>query len=73
VSVVGFDDNLLAARTWLALTIVRQDADAKGRAAAAALATAIERAKTHPGGRGRHVVLPTELVVRESTARPRRR
>src|SRR6266540_4996268 len=54
-------------------TTVRQDADAKGRAAAAALAAAIERAKTHPGGRGRHVVLPTELVVRESTARPRRR
>src|SRR6266550_4381507 len=73
VSVVGFDDNPLAARTRPALTTVRQDADAKGRAAAAALATAIERAKTHPGGRGRHVVLPTELVVRESTARPRRR
>ena len=73
VSVVGFDDNPLAARTRPALTTVRQDADAKGRAAAAALAGAIERAKTHPGGRGRHVVLPTELVIRDSTARPRRR
>ena len=72
VSVVGFDDNPLAARTRPALTTVRQDADAKGRAAAAALTAAIERAKTHPNGRGRHVVLPTELVVRDSTARPRR-
>jgi DNA-binding LacI/PurR family transcriptional regulator len=72
VSVVGFDDNPLAARIRPALTTVRQDADAKGRGAAAALTAAIERAKTHPNGRGRHVVLPTELVVRDSTAKPPR-
>jgi DNA-binding LacI/PurR family transcriptional regulator len=69
VSVVGFDDNPLSRRTRPALTTVRQQADVKGRTAAAALTTAIERAKTRPPARGRHVVLPTELVVRESTAR----
>jgi DNA-binding LacI/PurR family transcriptional regulator len=69
VSVVGFDDNPLGRRTRPALTTVRQDVDAKGRAAAAALTIAIDRAKTRPAGRGRHLVLPTELVVRDSTAR----
>jgi DNA-binding LacI/PurR family transcriptional regulator len=70
VSVVGFDDNPLARRTQPALTTVRQDVDAKGRAAAAALTIAIDRAKTRPAGRGRHLILPTELVVRDSTAHP---
>jgi DNA-binding LacI/PurR family transcriptional regulator len=70
VSVVGFDDNPLARRSRPALTTVRQDARAKGRAAAAALIAAIERAKTRPTARGRHLVLPTELVIRDSTAPP---
>ena len=72
VSVVGFDDNPLERRTQPALTTVRQDAAAKGRAAAAALTTAIDRGKSGPAGRGRHIVLPTELVIRDSTARPSR-
>jgi DNA-binding LacI/PurR family transcriptional regulator len=72
ISVVGFDDNPVARRTRPALTTVRQDVDAKGRAAVQALTRAIERAKKHPGGRARHLVLPTELVVRDSTAAPRR-
>jgi DNA-binding LacI/PurR family transcriptional regulator len=72
ISVIGFDDSPLAARTRPALTTVRQDVNAKGRAAAAALLQAIERAKTHRGGRVRHLVLPTELVVRASTAPPPR-
>jgi DNA-binding LacI/PurR family transcriptional regulator len=70
ISVVGFDDNPIAHRSQPTLTTVRQDANAKGRAAVAALMTAIEKAKTQPTSRGRHIVLPTELVVRESTARP---
>jgi len=70
VSVVGFDDNPVSRRTSPALTTVRQDVDAKGRAAAAALTVAIDRAKTRPAGRGRHIVLPTELVVRDSTTHP---
>jgi DNA-binding LacI/PurR family transcriptional regulator len=69
VSVVGFDDNPIGRRISPALTTVRQDVDAKGRAAVAALTTAIDRAKTRPAGRGRHIMLPTELVVRDSTSR----
>jgi DNA-binding LacI/PurR family transcriptional regulator len=37
--------------------------------AAAALTIAIDRAKVRPASRGRHLVLPTELVVRDSTTR----
>jgi DNA-binding LacI/PurR family transcriptional regulator len=74
LSVVGFDDSPLATRVRPALTTVRQDVAAKGRAAAAALTDAITRAKEErPAGRARHVLLPTELVVRDSTAvAPRR-
>jgi DNA-binding LacI/PurR family transcriptional regulator len=68
VSVVGFDDNPLGRRMRPALTTVRQQADVKGRTAATTLTSAIERAKTRPPGRGRRVVLPTELVIRDSTA-----
>jgi DNA-binding LacI/PurR family transcriptional regulator len=70
VSVVGFDDNPVARRMQPSLTTVRQDVDAKGRAAVAALIVAIDRAKTKQPTRGRHLVLPTELVVRDSTAPP---
>ena len=74
LSVVGFDDSPLARRMRPALTTVRQPVEQKGRAAAAALTAAIERAKSgDTKGRARHVVLPTELVVRDSTAPPRAR
>ncbi len=49
------------------LTTVRQPVAEKGRAAAAALIEAIERAQQGKPPRVRHVVLPTELVVRDST------
>jgi DNA-binding LacI/PurR family transcriptional regulator len=52
-----------------ALTTVRQDIAAKGHAAAAALTAAIERARTGATARTRHVLLPTELIVRDSTAK----
>ncbi len=70
LSVVGFDDNPLAQRMRPALTTVRQDVAAKGRSAAAALTAAIERSRTGVGTRARHVLLPTELVIRDSTAEP---
>lgn len=70
LSVVGFDDNPLAQRIQPSLTTVRQDVAAKGRAAAAALTAAIERARAGVIEPARHVVLPTELVVRNSTAPP---
>lgn len=71
LSVVGFDDNPLAKRMRPALTTVRQDVAAKGHAAAAALTAAIERGRAGTAARVRHVLLPTELIVRDSTAKPR--
>ncbi|MFC4105731.1 LacI family DNA-binding transcriptional regulator [Micromonospora zhanjiangensis] len=70
LSVVGFDDNPLAARMRPRLTTVRQDSEAKGRAAAAALTAAIRHHRDGTTARVRDVKLPTELVVRESTAPP---
>jgi DNA-binding LacI/PurR family transcriptional regulator len=67
LSVVGFDDNPLAGRMRPALTTVRQDVAAKGRAAAAALTEAIETVQAGGTPEPRHVLLPTELVVRDST------
>jgi DNA-binding LacI/PurR family transcriptional regulator len=71
LSVVGFDDSPLARRLRPQLTTVRQDVVAKGRVAAAALKVAMER--HHAGAApadAEHVVLPVELVVRDSTAPP---
>jgi DNA-binding LacI/PurR family transcriptional regulator len=72
LSVVGFDDGPLARQLRPELTTVRQDVAAKGRAATAALTRAIEQARTGAPHRVRRIVLGTELVVRGSTARPRR-
>jgi DNA-binding LacI/PurR family transcriptional regulator len=79
LSVVGFDDSPLAQRIRPALTTVQQDIAAKGHAAVAALTAEIRRAAQHAQGL-RHdppptpdldVLLPTTLVVRDSTAAPR--
>jgi DNA-binding LacI/PurR family transcriptional regulator len=76
LSVVGFDDNGLAVWTDPPLTTVRQDVDAKGRAAVGALLDAIAARRAGmasgpaPGPAPNpvpHVTLPTELVVRGST------
>lgn len=73
LSIVGFDDSPLARELRPSLTTVRQDIAAKGRAAAAALTAAIEADRAGVEKRPRRVLLPTELVVRESTGPPRRR
>lgn len=78
LSVVGFDDSPAATRHDPALTTVRQDVAAKGRAAAAALAAELEAVEEQgragaDGGRtpwAPHLCLPTELVVRASTGPP---
>ena len=72
LSVVGFDDTAAARRSRPPLTTVRQDVSAKGRAAARELTKAIARSRSGQGRatRPRRVVLPTELIVRESTAPP---
>lgn len=62
VSVVGFDDVILAAYSRPPLTTVRQDAFAKGRAATEMLSSLLNGSLAT-----RQRVLPTELVVREST------
>ncbi len=81
LSVVGFDDNPMAARLRPALTTVRQDVAEKGRLAAELLIrTVVPDAATpddtdpmrSPRTGSEHVVLPTELIVRDSTAAPRR-
>jgi DNA-binding LacI/PurR family transcriptional regulator len=70
LSVVGFDDNPLASQIRPALTTVRQDVEEKGRAAAAALTVAIRRAGTGAADDVRQILLPTELVVRNSAVPP---
>jgi DNA-binding LacI/PurR family transcriptional regulator len=71
LSVVGFDDSPLARRMRPALTTVRQDVQAKGSTAAAALMATIEAVREgRKPGRAQRVLLPTELIVRDSTAAP---
>ena len=65
VSIVGFDDSSLAPLSRPPLTTVRQDVAEKGRRA---VGTLIARMA---GEQPPDVLLPTELVVRESTAPPR--
>jgi DNA-binding LacI/PurR family transcriptional regulator len=65
LSVTGFDDIPAAAEARPALTTVRQPLAGKGGAAA----TLLE--ELAGGGVPRQIVLPLELVVRDSTAPPR--
>jgi DNA-binding LacI/PurR family transcriptional regulator len=70
LSVVGFDDSPLARRLRPQLTTVHQDVAEKGRLAAAELRSAMEHHGAGALQHTRRVVLPTELVVRDSTAPP---
>ena len=67
VSVVGYDDSALATSARPALTSVRQDVQAKGRAAATSLIGAMSARRAGRAIDPTHVVLPTQLVVRDST------
>jgi DNA-binding LacI/PurR family transcriptional regulator len=67
LSVVGFDDNPAAALATPPLTTVAQPHEEKGRRAAELVLQAIERGGSFPRG-GRRTILPTDLVVRGSTA-----
>ncbi|GAA1840897.1 LacI family DNA-binding transcriptional regulator [Asanoa iriomotensis] len=68
LSVVGFDDTYLTVMSMPALTSVRQPLREMGRVALRTLLSLIagEKLDSH------HVELATTLVVRESTAKPRR-
>ena len=70
LSVVGFDDSPVAAHTTPPLTTVAQPQEEKGRLAAQWLLEDVERG-TGPRRKQRRAILPTELLVRESTAPPR--
>lgn len=68
LSVVGFDDSVLARSVTPALTTLRQDFDAKGRLAAHALTDALARSRDEdPPPAAPTAVVPVELVVRGST------
>jgi DNA-binding LacI/PurR family transcriptional regulator len=67
LSLVGFDDSPAAAATTPPLTTVRQPHEEKGRLATERLLDEIE-ARAERETRPSRVLLPTELVVRESTA-----
>ena len=69
LSVVGFDDSPVARRSHPALTTVRQDLVGKGRLAADTLMSAMGLHASAKGARARHHLLPTELVVRQTTSR----
>lgn len=64
LSVVGFDDSPLAVSVRPPLTTIRQEITTKGRAAVDALVGVMAGRSQEP------VLLPTTLVVRESTAPP---
>jgi LacI family transcriptional regulator len=68
LSVVGFDDIMLAAHLQPGLTTLRQDKTGLGIAAARAL---LERISGTPDDPSTAVTLPIELVVRGTTAPPR--
>jgi DNA-binding LacI/PurR family transcriptional regulator len=70
LSVVGCDDGPLARRLRPQLTTVRQAVAEKGRASATELARVLEVKRAGTKTRAKHLVLPTELVVRDSTAPP---
>jgi DNA-binding LacI/PurR family transcriptional regulator len=71
LSLVGFDDSPAATLALPPLTTVAQPHEEKGRLAAQWLLEAI--ASGRRPRRGRRALLPTELVVRKSTAPPRGR
>jgi len=70
LSVVGFDDSPVAQQASPPLTTVSQPQEEKGRLAARYLLEEVEGGAA-ASGRTRDTILPTELVVRGSTAPPR--
>jgi DNA-binding LacI/PurR family transcriptional regulator len=66
LSLVGFDDSPAAALATPPLTTVAQPHEEKGRLATELLLDAIEH-RAEPDSQPARVILPTELVIREST------
>lgn len=68
VSVVGYDDSTLARMSHIDLTTVSQEGDEQARRAVAAALDRLDGGRTEPV----EAVLPPRLVVRGTTAPPRR-
>lgn len=66
LSIVGFDNTVVSTLTFPALTTVMQQFDPMGRTAVQILDAMIEDRATPMGH-----VFPTELIVRDSTSRPK--
>jgi DNA-binding LacI/PurR family transcriptional regulator len=66
LSIVGYDDSRYARTASPQLTTLRQDVTAKGQMAASALVRAVRDGEVAPADPDR-LMLPVELVVREST------
>ena len=66
VSIVGFDDMDVAASFWPPLTTVRQDFAAVGRLSIQKLLAKV----SDPAASNDTTIVPTELIIRGSTARP---
>jgi LacI family transcriptional regulator len=66
IAVTGFDDGVIASKVRPALTTVRQDPVGMGTAAA----EAVLRMLQSPGSSPPVVVVPTELIIRESSGEP---
>lgn len=64
VAIVGFDDSIIAQSTHPPLSSIRQSMEQMGRE----LVNVLLQSASSPDGVVRHVVLDTELVVRESSA-----
>ena len=69
ISIVGYDDIDFAAAAAVPLTSVRQPRQQLGRTAARML---LEEAAAHDSHRHQQVIFQPELIVRQSTAAPRR-
>jgi DNA-binding LacI/PurR family transcriptional regulator len=67
ISLAGFDDLFLAQYTEPALTTVRQPKHQMGRLAMETLLTILQGSTS-----AHHIQVPGELVVRQSTAPPRK-
>ena len=68
----GFDDIFVASYTQPPLTTVRQPMTAMGRRAMGILLELLSRPFEETRTENRHVSVSGELVIRESTAKPRK-
>lgn len=70
ISVVGFDDVALATNVWPELTTVRQPIAQMAETAVAMLLARLRKRGGGDGTDGEELIVPHELIVRESTAAP---